>query len=133
MDEVVKFRRALEAFNRGDLEAAMQDMDPEVEWFPPGSLPDKQTYRGYDAVRAWWATLSDVFTDFQIEPGEFRDLGDGVVMVAVKAVGSGKESGVPVEASFCMLGTGHDLLKRMEFFPSEEEALAAVQERRKAK
>lgn len=50
MDEVAKFRRALEAFNRGDVEAAMQDMHPEVEWFPPEPLPDKQVYRGYDAV-----------------------------------------------------------------------------------
>jgi ketosteroid isomerase-like protein len=130
MDEVGKFRRALEAFNRGDLEAAMQDMDPEVEWFPPEPLPDKQVYRGYAAVRAWWATLNDVFTDFRIEPGEFRDLGDGVVLVPVRAFGRGKESGAPVESSFCMMGTGHDLLKRMEFFPGEEEALAAVKERR---
>jgi ketosteroid isomerase-like protein len=125
-----KFRLALEAVNRGDLEATLEHAHPEVKWEPPSVLPDIQTYYGHDGVRRWWDTMEDAFEGLRIDPeGDFRELDDVRVLVPVRAPGRGRQSGVEVAASFYMLGTGRDLLERMEFFPTEEEALRAVTER----
>jgi ketosteroid isomerase-like protein len=124
--DVEKFRDALKAFNRGDVQAALKDMDPKVEWRTPQILPDAQTYYGHEGVRAWWAMWSDAFTDLRLEPGEFKDLGEGRVLVSVRALGRGRESGAEVNVSFYLLGSGSERLERMEFFASEAEALEAV-------
>ena len=125
-EDVEKFRDALEAFNRGDVQAALKDMDPKVEWRTPQILPDAQTYQGHDGVKAWWAMWNDAFADLRLEPGEFKDLGEGRVLVSVRALGRGRESGAEVDVSFYLLGSGSERLERMEFFASETEALEAV-------
>jgi ketosteroid isomerase-like protein len=125
-EDVEKFRNALEAFNRGDMQAALKDMDPKVEWQTPRNLPDAQTYYGHEGIKAWWAMWSDAFTDLRLEPGEFNDLGEGRVLVPVRALGRGRESGAEVNVSFYLLGSGDEMLERMEFFASEAEALEAV-------
>jgi ketosteroid isomerase-like protein len=122
-----KFRLAIEAVNRNDIDAALQYVDPKVEWRAPAVMPDTQTYHGHDGVRAWRATMEEAFEQLRLEPrGEFRELDDVHVLVPIRASGRGRESGVEVDVSFYMLGTGRDLLARMEFFPSEDAALAAV-------
>ena len=122
-----KFRLAIEAVNRYDLDEALQYVDRKVEWRAPAVMPDAETYYGHDGVRAWRATMEEAFDQLQIEPqGEFDELDEVHVLVPVRASGRGRESGVQVNVSFYMLGTGADLLERMEFFPTEEAALAAA-------
>jgi ketosteroid isomerase-like protein len=122
-----QFRRALEAFNRGDIEAALEDVDPAVEWHTPGILPDTQTYYGHEGVRAWADTMSDAFADLRLDPrSDFRELDDERVLVQVRASGRGRESGIEVDIEFFMLGTGREKLARMEFFPTEQAALEAA-------
>jgi ketosteroid isomerase-like protein len=125
-----KFRRALAAFNRGDVEAALEHAHAEVRWEAPTVLPDTQTYHGHVGVRAMWETMNDAFEDVRLDPeGEFRELDDVHVLVPVRFSARGRQSGIEVNVSFFMLGTGRELLERMEFFPSEAEALEAVASR----
>jgi ketosteroid isomerase-like protein len=71
--------------------------------------------------------MLEAFDDLRLHFGEFREVAEEAVLVAVRSEGRGRESGVKVEASFFMLGTGRDgRLVRMEWFATEEEALAAV-------
>jgi ketosteroid isomerase-like protein len=125
-EQVEMFRSALEAFNRGDVPSALKNIDPQVEWQTPRSLPDPQTYYGHEGVESWWAMMRDAFVELRLEPGEFQDLGEGQVLVPVRASGRGRESGVEVSVSFFLLGWGREKLERMEFFPNETEALEAV-------
>ena len=48
------------------------------------------------------------------------------MLVPVRALGRGRESGTEVNVSFYLLGSGGERLERMEFFPNETEALEAV-------
>jgi ketosteroid isomerase-like protein len=125
-ENVEKFRGALEAFNRGDVGGILEVVDPHVEWQTPRSLPDTQTFYGHEGVKAWWAMMSDAFDELRLEPGEFKDLGENGVLVPVRASGRGRDSGAEVSVSFWMLGQGVEKLQRMQFFPSEAEALEAV-------
>jgi ketosteroid isomerase-like protein len=122
-----KFRLALEAVNGRDAEKMVEHVHPDVEWQVPALFPDAEVYRGHAGMRRWLATIEDVFDDLRIEPvSAFRDLDEEHVLVEVRASGTGRESGVPVDATFYMLGTGRELLERMEFFAAEEDALVAA-------
>src|SRR5881409_1029202 len=109
-----KFRRALEAVNRGDIDGALEHVAPTIEWRTPATLPDTQTYHGHEGVRKWWELMDDAFEHLRIDPtGEFAELDDVHVLVPVGASGRGRESGVPVNVSFFMMGTGLEQLERM--------------------
>src|SRR3954447_17729939 len=82
-------RRAHEAFNRGDFDAAMQIAHPEVEFVPPGG---QASLRGAEALRAWMEP--DAFEEQRIEPLAFRVEGRKVLVHAhaqARGAGSGIE------------------------------------------
>jgi ketosteroid isomerase-like protein len=37
-------RRVLQALNRRDIDAAIENFDPDLEWVPPASMPERRTY-----------------------------------------------------------------------------------------
>jgi ketosteroid isomerase-like protein len=127
-ESVEVIRRGYEAFNRGDLDSAIADMDPQIEWLGPAILPDAPSaYRGHDGVRAFWAIWDEVFEQFWVEIEEMIDAGDQVVAM-VRIHGRGRDSGVDVATpSFPHVWTVRDGKQvRMEMMPSRREALAAV-------
>jgi ketosteroid isomerase-like protein len=65
-----------------DLDAWLELCDPAIEWFPaPQSLLAGRSYRGHEDVRRFWEDLWATWEDYQVEPEEFRDFGDQVVVV----------------------------------------------------
>lgn len=69
---------AYAALDRGDLEAFLEMVHPEVEF---GSILlelEGQTYRGHDGVRRWWATATESIGAASYRPETiegFRDRG----------------------------------------------------------
>ena len=70
-------RRSYDAFERGDMDAVMADMHPEIEWHQAQGLPHGGLYRGLAEVRRnifdpldeqWW-------DEFTADPEEFLDAG----------------------------------------------------------
>jgi ketosteroid isomerase-like protein len=57
-------REAIEAFNRGELEAALKWMHPDIEWHALDLFPDSGTYRGREEVREFWQTWRYTFEAF---------------------------------------------------------------------
>jgi uncharacterized protein len=101
MSNVDIVKRSYEAFSRGDLDAVLADMDPQIEWHQAQGLPHGGLYRGLDEVRrnifepldeSWW----DGFT---AEPDEFLDAGQEVVVVG-RYRGTGKESRKQLDVPF---------------------------------
>jgi ketosteroid isomerase-like protein len=72
-------RRAFEAWNGGDPEAALDLLDPDVEWRLPPNFPDEQAWHGRDAVVHGLSGVAGSFEDFRIEVQELIDAGDRVV------------------------------------------------------
>jgi ketosteroid isomerase-like protein len=97
-------RAGYEAFGRGDLDAALELMHPDIEAHDPPEVPDAAIYRGREAVRRDWAQTAELFDDFSIEVEKYFDAGDELV-VYLQYRGRGRESGAEVEAQMAHIWT----------------------------
>jgi ketosteroid isomerase-like protein len=89
-------RRVHEAFNRRDMAAFLELLDPEVEWIPIMASLEGSVYRGHAGVRRWIAELDTDWESFETCPEEFRDLGDRVLILGSWRA-CGRVSGVRLE------------------------------------
>jgi len=99
-ENVEDFKRGLDAFNRRDVEALLEQLDPEVEWHP--ALPvlvggEATVYRGHEGVREMLRDLYEAFAETHVELSEIRDLGDGLVAIG-RTRARGNESGAETES-----------------------------------
>jgi ketosteroid isomerase-like protein len=89
--------RAMEAFNRRDLDAYLALMDDDVEIVPRiGAMEGESSYRGHDGTRRWWNNVFGVFPDWSVEMVEVRDLGD-LTFATTRLSGHGAGSTAPTD------------------------------------
>ena len=70
-------RIAFEHWNRGEWEAVLEYVDPDVEWRTTAPLLDlPPVSHGHEAVRTFWETWTSSWTDIRIESEEFITAGD---------------------------------------------------------
>ena len=121
-------REAIEAFNRGDLEAALQRMHPDIEWQTLDAFPDAGTYRGHEEVREFWQTWRQTFRGFRLHVEECVPVGEHFVLATFRVAGEGAGSGVGVESpAVFQLGEMRDgQVIRVGMFSTEIEALEAA-------
>jgi ketosteroid isomerase-like protein len=74
-------RRAFEAYNRRDLDAAFRDVAPEIEldWSRSRGV-QAGIYRGIEAGRDFWRNFLEMFDPLIITPDEFIECGEHVVV-----------------------------------------------------
>jgi ketosteroid isomerase-like protein len=102
-ENVEAFKRALDAANRQDIEAALEEIDPEVEWHAAiQTLGEAGVYRGHEALRELNRSFSGAFAEVEYEFPEIRDLGDRVLAVG-RMRARGLESGVATESPWAFL------------------------------
>lgn len=80
--DVETLRGAYDAFARGDIPAVLGIMDPGVEWNEPGGgNAPSGTFNGPEAVASEvFGSIQANFDEFQVEPSEFSDEGDRVLV-----------------------------------------------------
>ena len=80
-ENVEVVRRAIEAFSSGDLDAAVQMADPEIEvdWSQSSGV-EAGVYRGLAQTRRFWATFHDVFERIEVLLEELIEHGDHVIV-----------------------------------------------------
>jgi uncharacterized protein len=104
-ENVEAIRRATDAYNRGDIDAVLAELDPEIEWHPLLQVllgGEATVYRGHEGVRELYRDLDDAFTELEAEQSEFRDLGEQVVAIG-HFRGRGQESGASTETAIVWL------------------------------
>jgi ketosteroid isomerase-like protein len=101
-EQVDVARRAIEAFNAGDVDAFTSLTTADFEWSPSMVAIEAEIFRGSDGIRAYFASLSNAWNEFVILPQAFREFDDVVVMLGGLR-GQGKNSGAMVDASLGMV------------------------------
>jgi ketosteroid isomerase-like protein len=101
-ENVEAYKRAVEAGNRGDLEALLEELDPEVEWYPQVVGLGSEVYRGAEGIREVFADMDETIPGAVLQVGEIRDLGDRLLSFG-RLRAHGSESGAPTEVPFNQL------------------------------
>jgi ketosteroid isomerase-like protein len=95
------FRRALDAYNRRDLDEVLELAHPEVVWHPAfeALLGGKATvFRGHEGMREIFAAVDEAFSEIRAEADEIRDLGRDRVAASGRLRARGRASGAEIDS-----------------------------------
>jgi ketosteroid isomerase-like protein len=93
-------RAGYDAWNRGDLDAWLELLDPDIVIRTSGAFPDfAPEYRGLEPARKFWRQMLEPWEDFRIEVEQIEEEGD-IVAAGIRFVARGRDSGVDVELRF---------------------------------
>jgi ketosteroid isomerase-like protein len=122
-------RKAIDALNRGDLDAWLAFLSPDVVWEALPGVPGLgELYRGRAEVRDWIEQLFELAEDgIHTEIEQLTDLGDDRVFLAIVLTARGRGSGVPFEMpNWEVIWFAEGLVTRRQIFWTRDEALEAA-------
>jgi ketosteroid isomerase-like protein len=127
-EQLQLLREGIEAWNRGDWEAALVGMDEDVEWRISQPLFDiPLVSHGHDGVREFWRRWTEIWEDIQIEPERTVPIDNGVAaFIRWRARG---RDGVQVDQQVVfafMADEDGALIKRFIAYWDPEEAVAEL-------
>jgi ketosteroid isomerase-like protein len=125
---IAPVQRYIDCWNRRDLDAALECVDPGIELDWSTSIgPMNETFVGHEGIRRFWREMLDPWDEFHIEIAEVIPLGPDVLLTAAAVRGRGRGSGVEVRAGGAMIWKVRDgKIFEARLFQTKEEALAAV-------
>jgi ketosteroid isomerase-like protein len=119
-------RRWFELFGRGEMEAALQYVDPAIETNEGAELPGAGSYFGHAGLAKAYDHWASQWDDFRIELKQLIDAGSDVAAVTHHH-GRRRASGVAVQASVAYAFTVEDgKLVRLRIFNTKAQAIEAV-------
>jgi ketosteroid isomerase-like protein len=125
-ENVESVRTATAAWNRGDLDAFLKDVEPNVVIRPDPSWPESRLRLGSDAARSFFEDLTEMLGPAETVIDELVDAGDRVVCRFRTRV-HGRQSAIEEEFVFTRVRTfrrGKTIM--IEFFLDHQEALEAA-------
>jgi uncharacterized protein len=118
-------RRLYAAISAVDASAAVEFVDPNVEWISDGRV-GVGPIRGRESVLEFFADRASMFGEFEVEVEELLERGDRV-LAFLRLSGSGAASGAGFEIRIAHLWTLRDgMVVRGEGFGNRDEALEAA-------
>jgi ketosteroid isomerase-like protein len=123
-ENVEVVRRGFEAFQRHGPDALLDLLSDDVTTYRAD--PDGATFDGKAGFRDATADWTENFSEWQVLPQEFTDLGQRI-LVRVIQIAQGRSSGVRVEEDYWFLFelTGSKVSK-LSFYSRQTEALEAA-------
>jgi ketosteroid isomerase-like protein len=120
-------RGVFAAANRGDRETAFGFADPAIVVDATRRVFNPMTYVGIEGLGRMAAEMDEVWEAFRLEPIDFIDAGDRVVVIG-RLVGKGKASGAEVGQPIAGVWSVRDgRIVRIEVgYTDRREALAAA-------
>jgi ketosteroid isomerase-like protein len=77
---IIVLRDAYAAFNRGDIAAAVAQLDPKIEWTEPAEFPGGGSYHGQAGVTTYLTQSRAAWAEVISEPERFIPAGDRIVV-----------------------------------------------------
>jgi ketosteroid isomerase-like protein len=129
-ENVETLRRCFAVVNERGVEAAVEFfaemLDADFVIDEAMDVPDSASYRGKDAFIANMSKLGEAFDELRIEPLEFIDLGEKLIVV-VSMAGRGRASDAHVQTTFAQLWSlRNGKAAGLRDFATKVEALKAV-------
>jgi ketosteroid isomerase-like protein len=125
-------RAGFEAFERGDGEFVLSQMDPEIEIYSPPALANSGSFRGPEGYTRWLTDWLEAWGDFDVgtKHDEIEAVGDHHVLIPIHQTAVGRASGVPVELDLCFMAEiAGDQLVALHLYPEVEEARGIAERR----
>jgi ketosteroid isomerase-like protein len=124
-ENVEVVRRGYEHYNRTG-EPDYSILDPAVVYDVSRRTFDPAVYHGHEGVREFASLIREQWATMRVDPQEFFDAGDEVV-VSVRLAGVGKKSGVETTSHAAHVWTFRDgRVVRQTTFQTTDEALEAA-------
>lgn len=92
MSNVDTARSAYEAFGRGDLASLQEDFAEDAVWVTSDELPLGGTVEGRDQIMGNFAQIPNYWTEFRVEPDEFIEADDYVIVRGTQHAGNDRGS-----------------------------------------
>jgi ketosteroid isomerase-like protein len=78
--EIEALKKAYAAFNRNDIPATVDALDPNIEWTEPTEFAGGGTYHGHEGVKAYLAQSRANWAEGSSEPERFLVAGDKIIV-----------------------------------------------------
>jgi ketosteroid isomerase-like protein len=117
------------AFKKGDLDACVEALHPDVEWHPTPALEELDVVRGREDVRNVLQVMHDRFSnDLDVIPEDGRQVGDHVLMVTMLA-GRNQFTKQQVKSRECwVVSIRDDKMGRIVVYPNAPAARLGFEE-----
>ncbi len=124
-DLVEHARRFFEAANR-------REFDSIPSFYAPGAVLDSMgmgaSFDGVAAIRGFFEDFISAYEEFEVEPEEILDLGNGVVLTVALQQGRPVGSSGRVQMRFASVAIWVDgVIARLTMYPDIDEARAAAE------
>lgn len=126
-EDVERLRGAYEDFNQGaGVEAILERLGPKFQVRDRESAPDRETRYGREGIKRLFDSYMEAFDALRLEPEEFIDAGDKIV-VSLRQQVRGKGSGAVVVGRIAHVWTISDgEVLQLRIFGDKETALEAL-------
>jgi ketosteroid isomerase-like protein len=122
-NSIAALKGAYAAFNRGDIDAAVQALDANIEWTEPPEFPGGGTYHGREGAKRYLAQSRAAWAEVNSQPERFIPAGNRIV-VFVHARVKPKGSNEWQETNLADVYTVNDgKIVQMRAFADRQEAL----------
>jgi ketosteroid isomerase-like protein len=94
--------RAIDAWNRLDLDSFMEVWHVEAEWrpaFPKGTEGTGSVFRGHDGIRDAWRNVRTAWSVYDVQPQEIRMAGDSLLVLG-RIHARGEASGLEIDSDW---------------------------------
>jgi ketosteroid isomerase-like protein len=123
---VERLKLAYEAFDEGGVEAILDRVAPDFELRDRESAPDRSTLVGGEGILELVRLNMEVFDELQLEPTEFIDRGE-VVIVVLRMHVRGRSSGAAVDSETVHAWEfSEGRATRMQVYANRQRALDAL-------
>jgi ketosteroid isomerase-like protein len=124
---VQTLRAVAESAAQGDGIAWLRAMDPEVRLYPRSEEPGvRAVYEGWDGVMEYMTNWYSQWEDYEVEPVEFIDAGDEVLVV-LRERGRMERQEIELEQEFShSFRLRNGLVTEWRMYDSHQQALEAV-------
>jgi ketosteroid isomerase-like protein len=119
--------RFVEAFNRGDIDACVELLHPDIEWYSSNRYSDAETHVGQPDVKLYLESLHDHLDAPRMEPEDGYQIGEHVMLInRLRGKGTLARHEVVERYNWVALVT-EGKFKRVVTYPTPAEARRALE------